>query len=349
MLEKKYKVCVVTVTYGDRFKYLKEVIKSCFEEGIDKIIIVDNASAESSRKQLRDLQKKYKDKIKVIYLDENLGSAGGYKKGLEEAYKCKECEFIWLLDDDNVPQKGALKQLIEFWKKLKYKEKEEKIALLSFRPDREIYKMSVLENKTQLLLGRQNSFLGFHFIDLPGKFWRNIKKRLKKTVSARNTNIKAGIVPVATYGGLFFHKNLLKIIGFPREEFFLYVDDHEWTYRITKFGGKIFVVFDSIVEDIETSWYLKEKKNSSFSPFLSTEAQMRIYYSVRNRVIFERENLVTVPLIYYLNIFLYKFLLEISKIFSKDRKIASINLRVFNKAVKDGLKGVTGKNKNFNI
>ena len=49
------------------------------------------------------------ERLKVIYLDENTGSAGGYKLGLEEAYKCNECEFIWLLDDDNKPQKDSLK------------------------------------------------------------------------------------------------------------------------------------------------------------------------------------------------------------------------------------------------
>jgi len=48
------------------------------------------------------------------------------KRGLQEAYKCEECEFIWLLDD-NQPQKNSLKVLKEFWDALKEDKKKEKV------------------------------------------------------------------------------------------------------------------------------------------------------------------------------------------------------------------------------
>ena len=104
------KVCVVTVTYGNRFKYLEKVIDSCLKEGVGKIIVVDNDSHPESRQKLEELEKK-EAKLKVIYLDENKGSAGGYKIGLKEAYKCKKCEFILCLDDDNMLSSNSLKKL----------------------------------------------------------------------------------------------------------------------------------------------------------------------------------------------------------------------------------------------
>lgn len=47
-------ICAVIPTYGDRFKFLKQVIDACLREGVDKIIAIDNASAENSRKQLKE-------------------------------------------------------------------------------------------------------------------------------------------------------------------------------------------------------------------------------------------------------------------------------------------------------
>lgn len=46
---------------------------------MDKVIVVDNNSTENSKQQLKALTKT-EGRLKVIYLDENRGSAGGYKK-----------------------------------------------------------------------------------------------------------------------------------------------------------------------------------------------------------------------------------------------------------------------------
>ncbi|MDK2861142.1 MAG: hypothetical protein PWQ37_3063 [Candidatus Petromonas sp.] len=113
------KVCVVTVTYGNRFHLLKQVIDAALNEGVYKIIVVDNNSEVESRNKLMEYEKLLNGKIKVLYLDDNYGSAGGFKKGLEEAYNDSECEFIWLLDDDNYPMNGSLKNLLDFWHSLK--------------------------------------------------------------------------------------------------------------------------------------------------------------------------------------------------------------------------------------
>ncbi len=119
-------VFVVTVTYGNRFHLLRQVIEAAFNEGVDKVIVVDNNSGLESRKRLREYHRLNKDKVDVLYLSENLGSAGGFKKGLERAYNDSECEFIWLLDDDNLPMPGSLKILKSFWKNFDLENKKEK-------------------------------------------------------------------------------------------------------------------------------------------------------------------------------------------------------------------------------
>ena len=326
------KTCAVIVTYGDRFHFLKQVIEACFKEGIDKIIVIDNAAVENSRKQLKKFEEN-KDKLKVIYLDKNTGSAGGYKRGLQEAYNCSECEFIWLLDDDNMPQKNSLKVLKEFWNNLNEENKEEKFALLSYRPDRVQYKEAIMTNNPNLVLGRKNSFLGFHVLDIPKKVIRVIKRKIGLSTFIEKPNIKSGKVAVAPYGGMFFHKNLIDNIGYPREEFFVYADDHEWSYRITKNNGAIYLVLDSKLKDIDTSFGLRGNRNTSFFyNMLNKSEESRLFFSIRNRIIFEKE-FCNNKFEYVINRCLVNFIIK----FYVNKKNKKLYL-MYKKALKEGLK-----------
>ncbi|QWK12256.1 MAG: glycosyltransferase [Aquificota bacterium] len=331
-------VFVVTVTYGNRFHLLKQVIDSALLEGVSKIIVVDNNSAPESRERLKAYEEELgNEKIKVLYLDENYGSAGGYKIGLEEAYKDPNCEFIWLLDDDNYPMNGSLKNLLDFWHSLKIENKEEKIALLSYRFKKEqLAREAMIRNKPELILGLKNSFLGFHIKELHRKIYRYLRRRfkLKGNIVEKESDKKFGIVPVAPYGGLFIHKNILNKIGYPNEDFYLYADDHEWSYRITRTGGKIYLILDSKIDDLELSWHVsKSAKETAFS-IISKGNHYRVYYSVRNRVFFEINNLVDNKMIYWINIFVYLLLISFS---------STKNIKLLIKAVKDGYRGKLGK------
>lgn len=331
------KVCVVTVTYGNRFHLLKQVIDAALNEGVYKIIVVDNNSEVESRNKLMEYEKLLNGKIKVLYLDDNYGSAGGFKKGLEEAYNDSECEFIWLLDDDNYPMNGSLKNLLDFWHSLKIENKEEKIALLSYRFKKEqLAREAMIRNKPELILGLKNSFLGFHIKELHRKIYRYLRRRfkLKGNIVEQESDKKFGIVPVAPYGGLFIHKNILNKIGYPNEDFYLYADDHEWSYRITKIGGKIYLILDSKIDDLELSWHVsKSAKETAFS-IISKGNHYRVYYSVRNRVFFEINNLVDNKMIYWINIFVYLLLISFS---------STKNIKLIIKAIKDGYKGKLGR------
>jgi len=332
------KVFAVIVTYGNRFHFLKEVIESAFSEGVQKIIVIDNDSTTESKAQLKVYEKELgPDKLKVSYLDKNYGSAGGFKRGLEEAYNDTACEFIWLLDDDNQPQKESLNVLRDYWNSLDRKDKNEKISLLAYRNDRIAYKEAVMANNPELVLGRDNSFLGFHIVDLPRKVLKLIKRKLGIKTFVDDIKVRSGIVSVAPYGGMFFHKNIILEIGYPNEDYFLYSDDHDWSYRITQCRGGIYIVLDSVIEDIDTSWSLKEKPASPFYSFLNYGNHFRVYYSVRNRVNFEK-NLLTNNMLYSLHLRLFLLILFLYK---RDENKSQYN--IFRKAIKDGLNNKLGK------
>lgn len=290
-------IFVVTVTYNNRFHLLKKVVEATLREGVDKVIVVDNNSAPESREKLKKYQKKNR-KVDVIYLPDNLGSAGGFKKGLEKAYKDPECKFIWLLDDDNKPEPGSLKKLKKHWEKLK----EEKLAIASYRENYRINCIEALLSKDPgKVLGRKNSFVfNFHILDIPKYMKKLILGRLNIREKGDFKIPNSGQIIVAPYGGLFFNKKLLDVIGYPNEKLYLYCDDYEWTYRITDKGGKIILLMDARVEDIDRSWHVTDKKETPLSNF-SPLNNFRIYYSIRNEFYFRMRHRVDNKLVYYLN------------------------------------------------
>ena len=97
-----HSTCVVTVTYDDRVHLLEYVLGTVLDMGVGKVVAVDNASTPESTRRLRYLAKHSEGRVEVLHLDKNLGSAGGFKVGLERAKALIEFEFIWLLDDDNL-------------------------------------------------------------------------------------------------------------------------------------------------------------------------------------------------------------------------------------------------------
>lgn len=294
------KVTIVIVTYSDRFIYLKEVIKSASLQNIEKIIVVSNGSSRNTLNGIQDLKKQIKNvSLHLIDLKENTGSASGFYHGIKYAYD-HDSEFIWLLDDDNLPIEGALQGLRLFWNQ--YEGLKNQIALLSYRDDRKVFKKAVIDKNPRAMLGRDNSFLGFHIFDLVERI---AKKNNVEYDGQSQSNLNYGQVLVAPYGGLFFHRSLIELIGFPDKRYFLYGDDYDFSYRITKNNGFIFLVMDSLIKDLETSFHLKQGKEGIFkNRFLKTDSKDKIFFATRNGIWFEN-NFVTNKFIYFFNSLTY--------------------------------------------
>lgn len=341
-MKNENKVFALIVTYSDRFNFLKQVIQGCFEVGVNKVIVVDNNSKETSKNKLKSFERTNSENLSVIYLNKNIGSAGGYKIGLQEIINNqKDCDFIWLLDDDNLPKEKSLEELKSFWKSLTHKNKSSTVSLLAFRKDRKTYKEAVQRNLPNLVLGRNNSFLGFHLFELPLKLTKFLRIKPDTTKPTKNY-AQSGLITVSPYGGMFFHKKLIAKIGYPNEKFFVYVDDHEWSYRLTKNNGFIYLVLSSLIDDIEPSWNIKKEKKTIFNNIANGDF-FRIYYSVRNRVFFEKKHLVTNSFIYKLNILIFKWLLLLTG------GMKHSNYKIFTESIKDGIKGNLGENENYSI
>jgi len=298
---------VVTLTYGDRMHLLGPVLDEleCLQD-IFTVVVVCNGITPEAMKLLKS-RAAGSDKIVLLDMGFNSGSAKGFKSGIVEVQK-HSVDYIWLLDDDNLPAPGAFDTLKQRYKELAPGYMGKPFCLLSYRPDRPRYRLAVLQGNPKAVIGPDNSFLGFHW-----------KQKLRKALGYRpgeqtsDPGIRMGQVLVAPYGGMFFCKELPGEIGYPREEFFLYGDDHDFSYRITQAGGAIILVLDSVIRDLETSFHLVKSttRKRISSRFFKTENRNAIYYSARNSIVFE-QNFVDRPMEYRVNKYIYLWTLGIA-------------------------------------
>ena len=93
----------------------KGLLKRCLD-GInaqtrrcDAVIVVDNASNDGTEEMLLESGI---DNLKVYVLSHNTGASGGFSAGFRIAYQ-QGADFVWMMDDDVIPEPDALEKLVE--------------------------------------------------------------------------------------------------------------------------------------------------------------------------------------------------------------------------------------------
>lgn len=259
----KIKIASVVLTYNR-----KELLKNCLEAlmkqsyPIDLIIVVDNASTDRTFEFLKTKGYLNNSQVKYLSMEENAGSAGGFGAGMKYGYE-KGYDFFWLMDDDTVSQKEALEKLVESWNSLK--EKGEKIGIIG-----SVAISGLDSSKLSWVLRRKKE----------NKFYRHLQ------------DFQEAITEVdhLPYGGAFINKEIIKEVGCPDKDFFLWLDDVEYCYRVRQTQRKIFAVKNSIVchplgATVECSFRNKKVfvKSSSQPPW-------KDYYDARNYILLIRKH-----------------------------------------------------------
>ncbi|SDF35510.1 Glycosyltransferase, GT2 family [Mucilaginibacter pineti] len=326
----KYKVCVLTVTYANRWQFLEQVLKRVLGfEQVTQVVVVDNASAYSVAANVTGLGD---NRVTVLTNAQNEGSAGGYKKAIEYAYNNTGADMVWLLDDDNLPDEQALSGLLAKWEQIN--QPDDKKALYCLREDRLPHvKIARGENPARYYLVPDN-FMGFSAFNILNNRKYKQQDRFGKNAPYQDK----AMMPYVPYGGLLMHRALIKVIGYPDERFFVYVDDSEYTYRITQSGATIWLVPACKVIDIDMSQGINYQQKPFHSHLLDLWG-FRNYYAVRNRMYFYSKVAVRSEATFNLNKRLYlAYLWLVSIISSKQKEYKKLVA-----AVNDGLAGKLGK------
>jgi rhamnopyranosyl-N-acetylglucosaminyl-diphospho-decaprenol beta-1,3/1,4-galactofuranosyltransferase len=210
------RIAAVVVTFNrlGLLQRLVERLRSVPELG--EILVIDNASTDGTGAWLTAAATGAGPEIHHRTLTENRGGAGGFHDGLAWAME-RGADLAWLMDDDGLPDVDCLGTLLtrrddfDFWGPVVVDEAD---------PDRLVFP-----------------------IRLPGGT-RVVHEMADVTAATADGVIRDVVIP---FNGVLVTRELVQRIGTPREEFFIWGDDHEYRLRAERAGGRVATVVDARV------------------------------------------------------------------------------------------------------
>jgi len=188
----------------------KDLLKRCLD-GInaqsrpcDGVIVIDNASNDGTEEMLLESQL---PNLKVYVLSHNTGASGGFNAGFRIAYQLG-ADFVWMMDDDVIPEPDALQKLTEAGEKLRAQDKPHSFLLSrAYTEDGLLTNVPRIDERTNAIAYENWPAL----LDL-------------------------GVVPVrpATFVSILVPRASLQRYGLPIASMFMWGDDTEFTLRISQ-------------------------------------------------------------------------------------------------------------------
>ena len=275
--------CAVIVTYNRRL-LLSQCLESLTKQSraLDAIFLIDNASSDGTSEML--IEKGYMKNVPVelnsddfekesmiensfnqgetkfyyIRMKENTGGAGGFHEGVKRAYEMGY-DWLWLMDDDTVPEEDALEKLHD------HCAEENVYALACVVKD--------ADGAIQLL------HRGYFNL-------KNVFPLIQEPLSADAYSKQDSIeIDFASFVGVLIHSSVIKEVGFPKKEFFSQHDDLEYFMRLKKVG-KVLLITNSIVIHKEQTESSRINKNILWrkSPRIPYDRLWVLFYFHRNLI-----------------------------------------------------------------
>lgn len=223
MFEKKINSVVAVVVTYNRKELLVECLSAILAQTykVEKIILIDNASTDGTKEYLDENGLLSNPIIQYKLMNKNLGGSGGFYEGIKYC-RSEKCDWVWVMDDDTIPTKTCLEELINANKLVYDKKNNEKISFLA-----------------SAIYGPENEFMNLPNIDVrPSEngyaYWYEM--------------LEYGMVNIcdATFVSILVNIEAINKCGLPCKEYFIWGDDSEYTRRLTTFYGKAYLVGKSI-------------------------------------------------------------------------------------------------------
>jgi len=220
-----------------------------------KIIVVDNENSPETKAIVEAIPL-----AAYIPMEENLGGAGGFSRGIHEAYR-EGFEWIWVMDDDVEVLPGAI----------------EKLSKWTALTEADFAAGKSLDETATVYQGLRKDFDGrffywqYHFLNklaipnpiAPSKF------KVNETSRPMNT---------ACFEGSLFHRSIVEKIGLPDARFFIYWDDTVYGYLASK-HTKMLLVTDYVLQRTRSLACLRIGTTRK----LNSTSDMTRYCIMRNR------------------------------------------------------------------
>lgn len=238
---------IVIVTYN-REQLLRECVAHAMNQTSRPacLIIVDNASTDGTKTYLQSLDQG--DNLDIIYLPNNIGGAGGFAAGMERAVQ-KNVACVLMIDDDAILAEDYMEKILVA--RCKYPQ----------------YKAFAGTVETG---GKIDTF-----------HRRNLQKigLLMKTVQEESYKQDYFTCDIASFCGMVADTDLIRQMGLPHRNYFIFFDDAEYSLRIRK-ASRFLVVTDA---------RLNHKKGEKI-PKYPRRYEWKDYYAIRNRILMVKEH-----------------------------------------------------------
>lgn len=203
----KNDIVTVIVTFN-RLDLLKQCINCLKNQTIKTdILLFDNASTDQTGNWVSE-----QEDIIYIKSNQNLGGAAGFSKGIKEACLL-DYKYLWIMDDDCLPNKDSLEKLLEADK----------------------------------ILNGNYGWLSSKCLWTDGSICpMNLQRKTPYKDIDINANSDLIESSMASFVSLFLKKETVIKYGLPIKEFFIWTDDWEYTRRVSR-KEKCYTVKDSVV------------------------------------------------------------------------------------------------------
>lgn len=242
------KYAIVIVTYN-RVDLLRECIAHAAKQTIppESIIIVDNASTDDTKTYLQTLNKE--EGIDIISLSQNIGGAGGFAVGMERALQ-KNAVCVLMIDDDAILAENYMEKIL---------------AARNKHPQYKAFAGTVETN------GEIDTF-----------HRRNLQKvgLLMKNVQEEDYRQDYFTCDIASFCGMVADTDLIRQMGLPHAEYFIFFDDTEYSLRIRQVS-RFLVITDAKLE---------HKKKEKIIQNYPRRYEWKDYYNIRNRILMVKEH-----------------------------------------------------------
>jgi GT2 family glycosyltransferase len=211
---------VIIVNYNVRY-FLEQCLHSVYKSSQNlnvEIIVVDNNSVDGSCQMIRE-------KFSHVVLIENKFNAG-FSKANNQAIKIARGRYILLLNPDTVIQEDTLAACIHF---------------MDEHPDAGCLGVKMIDGKGNFLpeskRGLPTPLVAFYKIFGLSALFPNSKRFGRYHLGYLDKG-KIHQVDVISGAFMFIRKSVLDLIGYLDEDFFMYGEDIDLSYRITQAGFK---------------------------------------------------------------------------------------------------------------